>query len=390
MKHMILVASFLLLAACHREGPKLEKTVTPVRATAVDLYQPKNGGRYSASIIPGRQVSLAFRVSGIVTDIHRVAGRGLEPGDSVPGGTVLARVREDDYRNTTAQAQSQLDAALEAQKSAHAQLAQALASRAKAEADFARAKSLIESQSLTRPEFDAAKAQSDVTAAQVDAARAQISSAEAQIRNAQSVIAAARLNQGDTSLVAPFTASVVQRNVELGMMAGPSQGAYTLADISSVKAVFGVPDTVAVQLKPGKTIAIAVEALPGSEFRGVVTAVASVADSATRLFQVEITLANPRLALKPGMIASLTLSETGVAPAAVPVVPVSAVIRDRERPSDFNVMVIENKVARTRRVSLGPTFGDVLAITSGVKPGEIVIRAGATMVTDGELVEVIP
>jgi multidrug efflux pump subunit AcrA (membrane-fusion protein) len=122
----------------------------------------------------------------------------------------------------------------------------------------------------------------------------------------------------------------------------------------------------------------------------MVTAVASVADSETRLFQVEVSLANPRLALKPGMIASLTLSDTAAAPAAVPVVPVSAVIRDRENPADFNVMVVENKVARARRVSLGPTFGDVLAITRGLKPGELVIRAGATMATHGETVEVIP
>jgi len=390
MNRIVAVVPFLLVAACHREGPKLEKALTPVRVTAVDLYQPKSGGRYSASIMPGRQVSLGFRVSGIVTDIHQVGGRGLEPGDIVGGGTVLAHVREEDYRNTTAQAQSQADAAREAQKSARAQLAQAEASRTKAEADFARARTLFESQSLTRPEFDAAKAQFDITTAQVDAARAQIDSTAAQIRTAEANIASARLNQGDTALVAPFTASVVQRNVELGMMAGPSLSAYTLADISTVKAAFGVPDVVAVQLKAGKSIAIEVEALPGSEFRGTVTAIASVADSETRLFQVEVTLANPRLTLKPGMIASLTLSETGSAPPAVPVVPVSAVIRDRESPADFNVMVVEHKVAKARRVSLGPTFGDVLAVTSGVKPGEMVIRAGATMVANGEVVEVIP
>ncbi len=390
MKPLIALIPVLLLAACHHAGPKLEKTLTPVRVTTVDLYQPKAGGRYSASITPGRQVSLAFRVSGIVTGLHRIGGRGLEPGDIVPGGTVLAKLREEDYGNATAQAQSQLDGARETQRSAQAQLAQAQASRTKAEADFARAKTLIESQSLTRPEYDSARAQLDVTTAQVEAARAQIESAAAQIRTAEAAIASARLNQGDTSLIAPFTASVVQRNVELGAMAGPSAAAYTLADISTVKATFGVPDTTAVQLKPGKTIAISIEALPGREFRGVVTAIAAVADSDTRLFQVEISLANPGLLLKPGMIASLTLSDTGTALPPVPVVPVSAVVRDRESPADFTVMVVENSIAKARRVSLGPTFGDVLAVTRGVKPGELVIRAGATMVANGETVEVIP
>jgi RND family efflux transporter MFP subunit len=386
----IVIALSALLAACHRDAPKLEKVVTPVRVAAVDLYQPKAQGKYSASIVPGRQVSLAFRMSGIVTGIHRVGSRGLEPGDIVAAGTVLAKLREEDYRHSTAQALSQLDAARESRRSAEAQLAQAQASRVKAEADFNRARTLIESHSLTRPEFDSAKSQFDVTTAQVEAARAQIDSAGAQIRTAEAAIASARLNQADTALTAPFTATVVQRNAELGMMAGPSQAAYTLADISSVKAAFGVPDTVAVQMKPGKALSVRVEALPQTEFQGTVTAIAAVADSETRLFQVEISLANPSLKLKPGMIASLTLSETGVAPPAVPVVPVSAVIRDRENPSDFMLMVVENKVAKARRVGLGPTFGDVLAITSGVKPGELVIRAGATLVTNGETVEVIP
>jgi len=390
MKRTVIVIPFLLLAACHREGPKLEQPATPVRVTAVDLYQPRSGGRYSASIVPGRQVNLAFRVSGLVTEIHRIGSRGLEPGDIVAAGTVLAQVREEDYRNSTAQAQSQLDAAREAQKSARAQLAQAEAAHVKAEADFNRAKTLIESRSATRPEFDAAKAQFDVTAAQVEAARALVESAAAQIRTAEAGMAAARLNQADTALVAPFTASVVQRNVELGMMAGPSMAAYTLADIHTVKAAFGVPDMVAVQLRAGKSIDIAVEALPGRGFRGAVTAVAAVADVETRLFQVEVSMANPSLLLKPGMIASLTLADSGTAPKAVPVVPVAAVVRDRDNPADFMVMVVENKMAKARKVNLGPTFGDILAVTSGVKPGEFVIRAGASMVANGQSVEVIP
>ena len=388
MKRILAVLSFAALAACHRQQPAPEKSVTPVRVTAVDVYQPKNNGRYSASIVPGRQVTLAFRVSGIVSQIYHVGGRGLEAGDLISGGAVLARLREEDYRNTTAQALSQVDAAREAQKSARAQLAQAQASRIKAEADFARAKTLIESQSLTRPEFDSARAQLDVATAQVDAARAQIDSTAAQIRNAEASTATARLAQRDTALVAPFAATVVQRGVELGMLAGPSQPAYTLADVSSVKAAFGVPDRVVVQLTPGKSIPLAVEALPGREFRGTVTAIASVADSETRLFQVEVTLANPRLTLKPGMIASLTLEGEEAKP-AVPVVPLSAVVRDRANPADFAVMVVENKVARSRRVNLGPTFGDVLAVTSGVRPGELVIRAGAAMIADGEAVEVV-
>jgi RND family efflux transporter MFP subunit len=307
----------------------------------------------------------------------------------VSAGTVLAQLRQEDYRATSAQAQSQLDAAKESQKTATAQLAQAQASHAKAEADFARARTLIESQSLTRPEFDSARAQLDVTSAQVEAARAQLDATAAQIRNAEANITTARLAQNDTALVAPFTASVVQRNVEIGMLAGPSVVAYSLADIGTVKAAFAVPDTAVVQMSPGRTIGISVEALPGHEFGGTVISIASVADTDTRLFPVEIRIDNREMLLKPGMIASLSLADANPSPAVL-VVPLSAVVRDRANPADFAVMVVEGKVANARRVGLGPTFGELLAVTHGLKPGELVIRSGGTMVNDGEAVEVMP
>jgi multidrug efflux pump subunit AcrA (membrane-fusion protein) len=89
------------------------------------------------------------------------------------------------------------------------------------------------------------------------------------------------------------------------------------------------------------------------------------------------------------MIASLSLGHATPA-SPVPVVPLSSIIRDRQGGSNFAVMVIEGNVARARNVTLGPTYGDRLAVTSGVKAGERVIRTGATMVADGETVEVIP
>jgi multidrug efflux pump subunit AcrA (membrane-fusion protein) len=332
-------------------------------------------------------------VSGPIQEVHQTQTggqvRALEPGDLVSEGTVLARLRQEDYDLQVRQAKGQLDAARENRGAAQAQLAQAQAGQAKAQADFTRARTLFESQSLTRPDFDAAKAQSDSAEAQVNAARSTLEAAGAQVQAAEAALAAANLAQRDTALIAPFAAAVVQRNVEVGMLAAAGMQAYTLADVSWVKATFGVPDSVAVQLKPGTSVAIAVEALPGRTFHGRVIAVAAVADRETRLFQTEVMLPNNERLLKPGMIASLSMGQAAPLP-PVPVVPLSAVIRDPKRGSGFAVMVIEGKQARTRPIVLGPAYGDLLAVTSGLKPGEEVIRAGATQVVDGETVEVIP
>ena len=381
------------LVGCSYQAREMQQTVTPVRVAAVKMFQPKEGERYSASIAPGRQVTLAFRGSGFVQYLHQVKigghGRSLEPGDVIPQGTVLARLRQEDYSHQFRQAQAQAEAALQNQQAAQAQLAQGQASQIKAQADFSRAQSLFASQSLTRPDFDAAKAQFDSSEAQVRAARSQLEAYTAQARAAEAGMAGANLSLRDTVLVAPFGAAIVQRNVEIGMLVAPGTSAYTLADVSWVKATFGVPDSVAVVLKPGTNVAISVEALPGRTFTGNVTAIAAVSDSETRLFQTEVTLSNNDRALRPGMIASLSLGQADPSP-EVPVIPLSAVIRDTKGGSGFAVMVVNGKMAHTRSIVLGPTYGDLMTVTSGLNPGDQVIRTGATLVAEGETVEVIP
>lgn len=382
------------LASCSHETRKAEKTTTPVRVVAVENFTPRAGERYSASVEPARQVNLVFRVSGFVGYLHQIRAadghmRSLEPGDRVTTGTVLARLRQEDYDIQLRQAQGQLNAARENEKAARAQLGQAQAASARAEADFTRAKALIESQSLTQPDFDAAKAQYDSTRAQVEASRAQLEAAAGQLHAADAALASAQLAQQDTSLVAPFSAAVVQRNIELGTLAGPSGTAISLADLSSVKATFGVPDVVAVHLKRGAALSIFAEALPEREFRGVVTAVAAVADSSTRLFQVQLTVPNPQAVLKPGMIATLSLASPAKAK-PVPVVPLSAVVRPQEGATGFAVMVVEGNQARRRAVAVGNTYGDRIAVVSGVKLGERVVASGATFIAEGDNLEVIP
>ncbi len=394
MKSWILILLLAPLASCSREAAAVEPTVTPVRVAAVEMFEPALMERYSASILPGRQVTLAFRVSGYVQGLKQTSGadgrvRALEPGDTVPAGTVLARLREEDYQIQIDQAQGNADSARESEKAARGQLTQARAAFTKAESDLQRAKTLLASQSITRPDFDSAQAQYDSARGSVDAAQAQLDAATAQIRTADAALASARLAHRDTALVAPFTASVVQRNVELGMLVSAGLQAYTLADIENVKATFGVPDSVAVQMKPGTPVSITIEALPDQRFDGKVSAIAAVADQDTRLYQVEVTLRNEKKTLRPGMIASLSLAAAATVPPQ-PVVPLSAVIRDRHGASSFAVMVVENNVAHERAVTLGPTYGERLVVTSGLKTGERVVRTGATMVTDGETVEVIP
>jgi multidrug efflux system membrane fusion protein len=371
----------------------LDKIAIPVRVSPVEMYIPTEGQRYSASILPNRQVSLAFRVNGFVESIHQVRGPDGRPhpidiGDSVQEGTTLAQVRSKDFGLQVSQAEGQVKQARDAGQAAHAQLRQAEAAAAKAEQDFERADALFKKASLTKSDYDAAKANRDSSRAQVEAARSQVQASTGSLDTAQAALGTASLGLHDASLVAPFTATILQRSVEVGMLVGPSVAAFVVADISSVKATFAVPDIVVSHLKNGSKLTIYTEAFPNRKFQGHVSAIASAADSSTRVFQVEVAIPNPSAVLRPGMIASLAIAEAPRSK-AVPVVPLDAIVRSADAPPQFAVVVVDNGTARRKPVTLGSTYGDRIAIT-GIEADKAIVSSGATFVNDGDAVQVIP
>ena len=131
------IGAMVVLAGCNREAPKLDKAPTPVRVETVAMYTPSGGERYSASMLPDRQVTLSFRIGGFVESVYQLGnGRNVDIGDVIPQGTVLARIRTQDYQLAVNQATSQVQQARQAQQTAQAQLAQAEASAAKAVLEY--------------------------------------------------------------------------------------------------------------------------------------------------------------------------------------------------------------------------------------------------------------
>jgi hypothetical protein len=74
--------------------------------------------------------------------------------------------------------------------------------------------------------------------------------------------------------------------------------------------------------------------------------------------------------------------------------PLAAIVRPPQDLQGFAVYAAEDQngrtIARLRKVQLGPIVGNEITVSSGVQAGERVIIRGATMVTDGAEVSVIP
>jgi len=365
---LIFLSAAGVLGGCHRESQIPLQSPRAVRLATVAAPQASGETlRYSASILPYAQVDLMFRSSGYVTNVKHVRGadgrtRDIGTGDYVEKGTILAHIRLEDMKNQVAQAQAQLD--------------QAAAQHAQADQDFGRAKVLFSTQSLTKPDYDQSQQRFNSTQAAVD--------------NAKAALRQAELNLGDSDLKAPFSGFLLNRYINLGSLVSPSSPAFTIADISSAKATFGVPDYALSRVRLGQQLSIALQD-DVTPLVGYVTSISPSADTRNRVFTIEVTVANRGVRLKPGMIASLSLGEISHPSAAS--VPLSAIVPYPSKPGCFAVMVAQERAgkwtASLREVQLGATNESSIAV-EGVQLGEKVIAVGAQLLKDGDPIEVIP
>jgi RND family efflux transporter MFP subunit len=274
----------------------------------------------------------------------------LQDGDVVRRGDVLARLRQNEFRD---------------------QVSDAEASRRQAQADYERAAQLYENRSVSKAEYDAAYARYTAGVA----------------RKSQAVI-----SLGDATLRAPIDGVILRRTVEVGSLAGPSAPAFTVADTRVVKVVFGVPDVVVAGLRPGGRLRIQAEAMPGALLEGRITRISPSADPSSRVFEVEAALPNPEGRLKVGMLATLGLGDA--APAATLFVPLAAIVRPTADSTGYAVYVVHDSAGRAaaglRPVKLGDVSGNLIAVRQGLAQGERVIVRGATIVADGQAVQVMP
>jgi multidrug efflux system membrane fusion protein len=326
----------------------------PVTVSVVGGAAGASEARYGGAIKADASVDVAFRMSGVVDRITQVRGadgrmRTLQDGDPVRRGDVLARLRQDEFRD---------------------QMSDAEAGLRQAQADYERASQLYENRSVSKAEYDAAYAR--YTAGLAKQSQAAISLSDATLRS-------------------PIDGVILRRAVEVGSLAGPSAPAFTVANTRVVKVVFGVPDVVVASLRLGESLAIQAEAMPGEALQGLITRIAPSADPNSRVFEVEAALPNPDGRMKVGMLATLRLG--GDAPDAGMFVPLAAVVRPAGDSAGYAVYVVADSAgttARLRRVALGETSGNQIAVREGLARGERVIVRGATIVADGQPVRVIP
>jgi membrane fusion protein, multidrug efflux system len=367
MRTLFCIFLAALACACGRRTGGGGPSTAAVRVQQVEHAAGQQAARYSANIAPARRVDLAFKVGGYVDRIAQAKGldgrlRLIQEGDRVTAGSELAALRKNDYSQ-------RLD-------ESNAALAEAIATAEQARLDAARAARLLASRSISQAEADTARTKADAALARVEGARVRVEQA--------------RTSLGDTTLRSPMDGVVLERRVEIGTLAAAGTVAFVVAEVGSVKAIFGVPDTVVRSLRIGAPQTVRLEAFRGQAFTGRISRIAPAADSRNRSFEIEVTIDNARGDLKPGMVASLELVEQP-GDAAQAVLPLSAVVRAPGRTAGFAVFVVgSDGRAHVREVVLGELRGNKVTVQSGVSGEDRVVVLGAPLLADGEKVQIIP
>jgi len=281
-------------------------------------------------------VDVAFQVPG------KVIAVGPDEGSSVRAGELLAQIDPTDYKLGLAQA---------------AALAEHAAS------DRERYRPLLAVGSVAASDFERI---------------------ESSARQASAAAELARKRLADTRLVAPLSGIVARRAIERGATAGVGQAVFTLMAVDPVRVRVGVPESEIGSVRVGQRAEVELPALPGQTFAGRVTLVGIAADPTTRTYAVEVSLPNPAQRLKVGMVAVARVQVDRQTRAIS--VPLGAVVRDADGVTLLYVLDGRAHRAEARRVELGEARDDVIELTRGVRPGELVIVAGQQRVRDGSRV----
>jgi RND family efflux transporter MFP subunit len=372
------LGAMLALAGCGGEEakkPAAPETVSGLRVAAVRLETVPLEIEAPGTVASVNSAPVAARTMGTVT---RVAVR---EGDSVRAGELLVSLDERELAARRSAALSAVEEARAAREEAARMLAAAEAQAEVTQKTFERFDFLRKQNSVSAQEFDEVAAKQKAAQAQLAAARAKQQQVEALYARAQSEARAAETVAGYAHVLAPFSGTVVRRNVEPGQLATPGMPLVVLEDSSRYRLEVTLDATAAAALRRGTRARVRLDALPEKSLEAVVTELEAGADPGSHTVRARLEL--PR---EPGIRSGLfgrAWFQKGETQAIV--LPPDAIVHRGQLHGVYAVG--DDGVARFRLVTLGRTLADGrVEILSGLSEKDRVVLNAGTRELDGRKV----
>jgi RND family efflux transporter MFP subunit len=380
-KIQFLVAGVVVLALIAWLGLRHGKT----EADSAD----KSRGEVVAAVVKveGRNLGVALTLAGAFkpfqdVDIHaKVAGYikeiYVDVGSHVKQGQTLAVLEVPELAAQLAGADAAVRRAKEEIRRSQGEVERAKSGYAAAHAMYVRLSQAAQQRPglVAQQDVDNAQAKDLEGEAQVATAQAGLDSAQQALEVAQANLKQYMALSDYTKITAPFTGVVTVRYADTGSLiaAGTAESTQAqpvvrLAQISVLRLVLPIPESVASGIRLGDPIKVHVQAL-NQDYVGKVSRFADALDEQTRTMHTEIDFQNPDGKLLPGMYV-----EASVPPAmrtAVLTVPLEAV----EMNGENGTVLVANpqNVLEERNIKLGLVGSTRVEVVSGLSEGERVV-----------------
>ncbi len=312
--------------------------------------------RVSATIGP--------KVAGLITKIT------ADQGDRVKAGDTVITLEDTDFKQQVAVAEADVATAVASIERLRADRLRAEAVRSQAVLTHQRLLSAAASNATSAQEVDKAAEALAIAEAEVSRAAAAIVEGQKRLSAAERSLDYQRARLHDTTIEVPFDAMVVRRDRDAGDVITAGSSVLQLVSLNEMWITAWVDETELAKLVEGQPARVIFRSEPETEYPGVVARVGREADRETREIIVDV-----RVEQLPANWAVGQRAEAYIRvdrSASVPTLPAALVL---VRGAQTGVMVDDAGTARWRDIAVGLRGRELVEVTSGLSPGDVVVRA---------------
>lgn len=334
---------------------------------------------------PFQDVDVHAKVAGYIKVIY------VDVGDHVQAGQTIAVLEIPELAAQLAGADAGVRRSKEEIRRAEGDLVRAQSAHAAAHSAYARLKQAAESRAglVAQQEIDDSQAKDLEFEAQVSSSSAALSSAQQQLQVAEANQKQYSALSDYSRIMAPFSGVVTARYADTGALiaAGTSSSAQSipvvrLAQISKLRLVLPIPESVAAQIHLGDPVKVRVQAL-NQDIVGKVSRFADSLDRQTRTMETEIDFDNRGGHLIPGMYAETQLSLREKKDALT--VPLESVTRNGD---DATVLAVNpENIIEERHVKLGLEDSVRVEVLSGLTDKDRVVIGNRSQFRNGQKIQ---
>jgi RND family efflux transporter MFP subunit len=320
---------------------------------------------------PYQEVDLHAKVSGYIRRIN------VDIGDQVHAGEVIATLEVPELNAQLIGAQAEVRHSKSEIERAKSEVAGAESNHAALHDAYTRLAQAAQQRPglIAEQELDDALAKDQNSEASINVAKAALEATEEQLGVSNADKQRVQALSDYSIVTAPFTGVITKRYADTGSLIQAGTASNTqampvvqLAQSDVLRLRMPVPEEDVPYIQDGGTVQVKVQAT-GKTFTGKVVRFARALDPATRTMVTEVDVANPTLALSPGMYAEAVISLQQRN--NVLTVPIQAVVQGSSQ--SYVLVLNANHRVEKKIVTLGVQGPNKVEITSGLAEGELVI-----------------